>query len=176
MNKQFTIKTLSFNINKTSHEVDISKLPVSTIDRLLQYGTRILNDKINSEASKAAGEGKSYDKDEAAAVWIQKAIEGKLGERTARSTDPRYKILKELVVGKLAALGITKADAAKLCKSPLDGFKTFIELVLSTKQGIAVAKLDPKQVQAAIEKNWPKLEAKAEQIAALAQDTLDIEI
>jgi len=176
MNNNITIKALTFNINKQAHEVSIQDLPAETIDRLLQYGTRMLNDKINSEASKAAGEGRSYDKDEAANIWIQKAIDGKLGERTARASDPLTRIIKDLVVERIISLGITKADASKFAKNPAEGFRMYLELVLAAKHGCTVGELDQKDVDAAVERNWPKVSEKAAQIRDIQSSGDDIEI
>lgn len=58
-------------------EIDLLNLPVETLATLLDYGTRKLNDKVNSlYASNPEQSRESYVE----RVWLE-AIDGKLGER-----------------------------------------------------------------------------------------------
>lgn len=113
---------LSFNFQSAGlvKEIELDSLPPETIAILLDYGTRKLNDKVNSLFAKDS----NTESREALVerVWAE-ALEGKLGERRAPALG--QKDFRDFILSLLRSQGI----ASKVLK-PLNG--TTPEVIVKT--------------------------------------------
>ncbi len=164
-------KEVPFSNGGTDYPVNVEDLPEATLLKIFDYGKRIFNDSVNS--SKHQGK----DAGEAAAEWLAKAKAGTLGTRAGGSRiSPIEKAIRGLVVDYLKAAGWDTKTAAKDAKDPEAAFDKMLELQIARGKGIPASEVTAEDVDKAAMKNWPKLVAKAEQIVALANTSLDIEI
>ena len=94
---------LHFNFKSAgiTKEIDLEDLPVETIAILLDYGTRKLNDKVNSLFAMPTNEASRAQLVER--VW-QEALEGNLGER--RSTGSGQAGLRNYILQYIKAQGV----------------------------------------------------------------------
>ena len=105
LNNKLTFNFQSANIVK---EINLDDLPPETLSILLDYGTRKLNDKVNS-LYKANPEQTRQNLVER--VWAE-AIEGKLGERRAQSNGEAG--LRNFILSWCRSNGIKAAALADL--------------------------------------------------------------
>lgn len=164
-------ETIAFTNGGTDYTTRVEDLPEETLLRIFDYGKRMFNDAVNG----AKHQGK--DADVAAKEWLEKAKEGKLGTRTGGARLGAYdKALREIVRDYLKAAGWSAKDAAKDAKEPKVGFASMLTLQISRGKGVPMAEVEDETILTAMEKNWPKIEAKAKAMVELQNDTLDIEI
>lgn len=116
MTNTITTNLNSISINFASAQrvesLQISELPIETIDYLLQGGTRKFNDSINSKVADLRKTGESFDINNLIDNLIEKIKTGDLAE--SRKADPD-KAFKDFVTSQLKLAGI-KAETLKAVK------------------------------------------------------------
>lgn len=136
--------------------IDTSRLPIESLVRILHYGaSRIVNDK-------AGGSTKTADKKAAIVTdWAQRFIEGNLkrsGGGGGRRISLDEKATRQVMEDWLRDQGHKAAEAKKLATDPQNALRREIANKLN-------ARVDAKKVTQAFDKNWPKFEAKAKELA-----------
>lgn len=149
---------IPFHTATHDYGMDIKDLPDATILRVLTYGKRMMNDYVNS--AKATSD---TPVEELAAGWVERAKAGTLGQGggTRQALDPMGKAIKEIVVDYLRKSGMKANEARKLAKDPAQAFSDMLADKITSAQGMPA--MDD-QVQAAFDKNWPKVETQAQAI------------
>lgn len=162
---------IAFSNGGKDYPTKVEDLPEATLLKIFDYGKRIFNDSVNS----AAHQGK--DKEAAAKEWLDKAKAGQLGTRAGGSRiSPLEKAIRAIVKDYLMAAGWDAKTAAKDVKEPQAAFTEMLGIQISRGKGVPVNQVDAETIEAAFDKNWPKVEEKAAAVVALQADTLDIEI
>lgn len=108
------LNTISINFASAQRieSLQISELPIETIDYLLQGGTRKFNDSINSKVADLRKSGESFDINSLIDDLIEKIKTGDLAE--SRKADPD-KAFKDFVLSQLKLAGI-KSETLKAVK------------------------------------------------------------
>jgi hypothetical protein len=137
--------------------IPADKLPPETLVRLLEYGaSRYVNDKSGGSTKTAD------DKATIASDWAQRLIAGDLGRKSGggggRRIDLDEKAMRQVMEDWLRDQGHKAAQAKQLAKDPANALRREIADKLN-------ARVDAKKVGEAFDKNWPKFEAKAKQLA-----------
>ena len=113
--------TINTNLNSISinfasaqrvESLQISELPIETIDYLLQGGTRKFNDSINSKVADLRKNGETFDINTLINDLIEKIKTGDLAE--SRKADPD-KAFKDFVISQLKLAGV-KSEVLKAVK------------------------------------------------------------
>lgn len=150
-------------------QVDFDKLPEASREYIIRYGLRqSLNDSV------AGAEAKSDEALKRAQARYDGLLDGTIREGSGggAALSPYERALRQVVVDYLKSIGTKSGDAAKLARTPRMAF----ELVLEAKLKVADKPHDKAAVDAAYDRNWPKVEAQAKAIAAAASKTHEVEI
>lgn len=165
------VTAIPFHNGGEDYTTQVADLPEETLLAIFHYGKRIFNDAVNG----AVNQGK--EREDAAKAWLEKAKAGQLGTRTGGARlDAKTKALRGIVRDYLKAAGWSAKDAAKDAKEPQKAFGEMLALQIARGKGVPVAEIDAETLDAAMDKNWPKVEAKAKAMAELQAGGLDIEL
>lgn len=169
--KAHGLTAFEFHNGGKDYHTALDDLHDDSILAIIRYGKRMFNDAVNS----AKNQGK--EPEEFAKEWLDKAAKGQLGTRTGGARlSPLAKALREIVVEYLRAAGWDAKDAAKDAKEPAAAFRDLLGLQISRARGVPLAEVPKDDIQAAMDKNWPKIEARAQEMVTLAETDLGIEI
>lgn len=93
--------TINFKSANRIEKLNLSDLPIETIDFLLQGGTRKFNDMVNSKASAIKESGKTIEYDKLVNEMMDKILSGNLSEMRTASTD---KAFRDFLINQLKTL------------------------------------------------------------------------
>jgi hypothetical protein len=165
------VESIPFHNGGVDYPLAVKDMPDATLVAILNYGKRMFNDYVNS-AKHAGGEA-----EEAAEGWIVKAKAGALGGRSGGARlSPLLKAQRGIVVCWLREAGWDAKEAVKAAKNPQQGFKAMLALQIARGKGIAVSAVEPELVEAAFEKNWHKVEAKAQVLLETTTGMIEIDL
>lgn len=160
-------ETLEFTIAGETHTIRAEDLSPDALVGLLMYGRRKANDTFNS--------AKGGDSPLTAEQVIEKIRKWDFGSSGPR-VDAYTKALRDVVKEYLTVAGFKGKDATAEAKNPQKGFETALTHILAAKDGIPVSQVNGNDVIAAMDKNWPKVEAKARKIVEVAKVATDLDI
>ncbi len=153
------LNTFQFHNDGVDYPVKVTDLPDASLVRIARYGKRVLNDVVNSTASRSDKTKATICKE-----YIAKLVNGEVGSGGGRARiSTLERALRNVVGTYLVAAGVSNKDAAQLCKEPEKGFRLYL-----TKRGLKGDKLE-----AAFTKHWSTVQAKARAFVALEDFDLD---
>jgi hypothetical protein len=163
---------ITFNITDAETTVDVLDVTDKGLIALLRYGTRKANDTVNGAISRLKKEEKPIDKDAIVTECLAHILSGETAQRARIS--PIEAELRSIVKAKLQSIGLKATDAGKLAKDAKAGFSEYLRQYIATAKEIKAVEVEDSTIEAAFAKNWPNIEARANEI--IEQKSLKLEI